>query len=306
MKGAAALVGLVVVALGGARPAVADAPLATPAAFELAREAAPLGRVELGFDGGAPLDGGWAVGARLGVIDRPLTLAVDGRSTVPVLRRATLALGAALRLGEAGVVDVALPLAWQHGDGAVALGGGALDRWVVGDLAIGARLAVAGDARRGAFIRGGLTLPTGDERAFAGEPRYALAWQLIGRATVGDGVVLAATGGLRLRGAEVAIGDRVIGDELFGAAGVVVPVWTIGGPGGEGEPLHQLRASAEVAGVLGDSVGASVGPSPVEVRGGVSASLCGGWSVGVRGGRGVNDQIGAVRWRGVVEVAWAP
>ena len=92
------------------------------------------------------------------------------------------------------------------------------------------------------FVRGELTLPTGDDSDFAGDNRYSFAWSLIGRATFGSGIVAAATGGIRFRGAEVMIGDRLAGDELTGGLGLSVPVPPIAGLWCEAD---QLRIATE-------------------------------------------------------------
>ena len=75
------------------------------------------------------------------------------------------------------------------------------------------------------------------------------------------------------------LADRVVGDELFGAAGVVVP---LSGPA--------LAASAEVDGVVGDDVKGMRGPSPVEARAGVVGRIGAAWQLGARIGFGLDDE----------------
>jgi hypothetical protein len=124
---------------------------------------------------------------------------------------------------------------------------------------------------------------------------------LIGRASLPHGIVVAATAGIRLRGVEVLVADRLVGDELAGTIGVVVPIPPIARLWCTPE---QLRVAAEVVGVIGDDVGAQRGPSPVEARVGVIGMPRPGWNVGVRAGVGLDDEIGAPRFRVMGTVAW--
>ena len=154
-----------------------------------------------------------------------------------------------------------------------------------------------------AFLRAELSLPTGDDRDFAGEPSWTLAWALIARAHLPAGIVLAGTAGIRLRGAEVIIANRLVSDELFGGAGVLVPLPAI-------RPLwcdpEQLKLTAEITGILGNDVGGDRGPSPVEVRAGFVGTPRPGFLIGVRGGAGLGDQIGAPTWRATLELTYRP
>lgn len=291
----AAAVALVVSA-ALARPAAGDTPRMTPAAIEVDREEAPPGRADLGFDGGAPV-AGWAIALAGGWLERPMTLEVAGVETRPVRRRQTLALGGALAIGESAVFDARWSGAHQVGDRLRPRDERALDRFVPGDLRIGVRLRVAGGAARALFVRGELALPTGDDRDFAGEASWALAWRLIGRVALPGGIAVAGSAGIRIRGAEVLVGDRLVGDELAGALGVVVPVPPL-------RPLwgaDQLRATAELAGALGDDVGVARGPSPIEARIGVIALPRPWFALGLRVARGFSDEIGAPDMRVTLE-----
>ncbi len=299
----AALGGLVVIALGGA--ARAETPLDTPAAIDLERDTSSPGRPELAFDGGAPLVG-WAASLTGSWIEEPIVLRDEAGPSAPVARRQTLALGGALALGDSAVIDARLPLAHQTGDRLRLAGGGgerrALDRWVPGDLRLGARLRLLERPRGAALVRADLTLPTGDDRDFAGEPAWTLTWRLIGRRSLAHGIVVAVSGGVRLRGAEVRIGDRLVSDELVGAAGVVVPLPAV-------RPLWcdpaQVKLTAEIAGVLANDVGGQRGPSPAEARLGIVTHPRGGpLVIGVRVGAGLGDEIGAPAWRATVEFAY--
>jgi len=280
---------------------LADTPLDRPAAIEVDREAPPPGRSELGFDAGAPVDG-WAAALSFGYLDAPITLRTAGLESRPVARRETIGLGGALGLGDAAVLDVRLPLSHQTGDRLAILGDGrALDRWVPGDLRIGGRARVVTTPYADAFIRAELSLPTGDDGDLVGEASWGLAWSLIGRFRLPAGIVVAASGGIRLRGAEIMLADKVIGDELHGGVGIAVPI----------PPIHplwcvaeQVRITGELVGVLGDEVGGASGPSPAEARLGVVTRPLESFTIGVRVGAGLGDQIGAPRWRAMLELTY--
>ncbi|HSK03791.1 MAG TPA: hypothetical protein VK932_21205 [Kofleriaceae bacterium] len=297
----ASIAAVAIAALGG--PAArADTPRQTPSAIEVDRDAAPPGRTEFGFDGGAPLDG-WGVTLGAGWLERPLTFtAADGAETLPVRRRQTLSIGGAIALGERAALDARFGAAHQVGDRLRPADPRALDRYVPGDLRLGARVRVAGDPRRAMFVRGELTLPTGDDGDFAGEASWTLAWQLAGRLVLPRGITAAAAAGIRLRGAEVVIGDRLAGDELTGALGVAVPVPAL-------RPLwcdpEQVKLTAELSGALGDDVGAGRGPSPAEARLGLVTRPRPAITLGVRIARGLTDEIGAPRARLSLELTYA-
>ncbi len=286
----------------GATVAHAGTPVDRPEAIDVDRDDAPLGRVELGFDSGAPVDA-WGLGARFEYLLRPITLSTTSAESHPVDHRETLALGGAIAINSI-VVDLRMPLAHQIGDRYMGLGDDRpLDRWVPGDLVVGARLRVTQRPSFGAFLRAELTLPTGDDYDFAGNASWSGAWSLIGRFNLGAGIVLAATAGIRLRGAEVMVADRLVGDETFGGLGVIVPVPPIAHLWCKAE---QLKATAEVVGVLGDNVDHELGASPVEARLGLVIAPLPGWVVGVRAGAGLDDQIGAPAFRATLELAWQP
>ena len=226
-----------------------------------------------------------------------------GGATLPVRRRQTLVLGGALALGESVVFDARAAAAHQVGDRLRPAEPRALGRFVLGDLRLGARVRVAGGPRRAMFVRGELTLPAGDDGDFAGEARWTAAWQLAGRLVLPRGITVAAAGGIRLRGAEVAIGDRLAGDELIAALGVVVPLPPV-------RPLwcdaEQVKLTAEAAAAVGDDVGAGRGPSPVEARLGLVTRPRPGVALGVRLARGLTDEIGAPRARLTLELTYQP
>jgi len=202
------------------------------------------------------------------------------------------------------VFDARLPLSRQTGDRLTALGDArALDRWVPGDLRIGGRLRVVSTPRADGLLRAELTVPTGDDRDFAGDPSWTVAWSLIARFRLPAGIVLAGSGGIRLRGEEVIVFDRLVGDELHGAIGVAVPIPPV-------RPLwcvaDQVRLTGELVGVLGNEVGGKIGPSPAEVRAGVVTRPREWLDVGVRFGTGLGNQIGSPAWRATVELTFRP
>jgi hypothetical protein len=290
----------------GASLAHADTPRETAAAIEVDRDAGPAGRVGFGFDGGEPVDA-WGASLALGWIERPIrlgagALGADSPASQPVRRRETLALGGALALGDSVVIDARLRGSHQVGDRLHASGESAgLARYVLHDVRFGLRIRVVGDDARAALLRGELTLPSGDAEQFAGDARWTAAWSLIGRMRVAHDVVIAASAGIRLHGAEVAVGDRLIGDELFAAAGVAVPL-----PVGPLRGVEDVRLTGELSGALGDRVGARSSPSPAEARIGALVKVLPALTVGAHLGVGLDDQIGAPRFRAVLELAWTP
>jgi hypothetical protein len=299
------MAGLALIALHAA--ARAETPRTTPAAIEVDRDPAPAGRAGFGFDGGEPVDA-WGVSLAAGWVDRPIRLAAgalgDGAAaSQPVRRRETVALGAAIALGDRIVLDARLRGAHQVGDRLIAAGDPAhLARFVLEDLRLGGRIRVAGDDQRAAFLRAELTLPIGDDDQFAGDATWTAAWSLIGRARLPFDITVAATAGIRLHGAEVIVGNRLVGDELFAAAGVAVPLPI--------DPLNSLtgpvQATAELIGSYGDHVGTRAGPDPLEARVGGLVQPLPALTIGVHAGIGLDEQIGAPAFRAILELAWTP
>jgi hypothetical protein len=288
-------------------PARADRPRDTPTAIEVDRDTAPAGRVGFGFDGGEPVDA-WGVSITASWIDRPIELGADAfgggsPATRPVRRRETLALGGALAFGERIAIDLRLRGSHQVGDRLTAAGNPErLARWVLQDVRLGGRIRIVGVRERTALVRAELTLPTGNDQQFAGDARWTAAWSLIGRALVARDIAIAGTAGIRLHGAEVAVGDRLIGDALFAAAGVSVPLRALGLTG----VAERVAVTGELIGALGDHVGDLAGPSPIEARVGAIAQLSPELAIGAHLGFGLDDQVGAPRFRALLEVAWAP
>jgi hypothetical protein len=296
------IAGLVAAALASAAAvAHADDPVNRPEAFEVDREAPPPGRAELSFDSGARV-GDWAFSAQLGYLDRPFRLHTTEIKTFPVERRETLALGGAVTIGGRLVLDARMPLAHQTGDRMQGLGDERpLDRWVPGDLGVGARVQLSETERASVFVRGAMTFGTGDDRDFAGEARFTTAWMLIGRFTLPHGFVVAATGGVRFRTAEVIVADRLVGDELFGGVGATYELPAVRGLWCK---ANHVRVTGELVGVLGNDVGGDRGPSPAEIRIGMISEIRPWLAVAGRLGKGIDDHIGAPRLRGMLEVVY--
>jgi hypothetical protein len=304
-----AVASIVIAVLAGAagQRARADRPRDTPAAIEVDRDTAPAGRVGFGFDGGEPVDA-WGASIAATWIARPIALdagAFGGGSppSEPVRRRETLTLGGAFALGEAVVLEAALRASHQLGDRLRAAGNpDGLARYVVHDLQLGGRIRVVGDDERAALLRADLTLPSGNAEQFAGDASWTAAWRLIGRATLARGIAVAANAGIRLHGAEVAVGDHVIGNALFAAAGVAAPLSALGMSG----VAERVAVTAELEGSLGDHVGQLSAPSPLELRLGAIVRATPALSIAVRAGFGLDDQIGAPSFRAVLAAAWTP
>jgi len=294
MKAAAALL-----LVAGA--ASAGTPINRPEAIDVDHDMTPPGRAEFGFDGGGDV-GAYALSLQLGYLDRPMRVHTTELETFPVERRETVWLGGALSLGPSVVVDARLPLSHQTGARWQGFGDDRpLDRWVAGDLGLGARIRVVHRDRFSAFFRGALTFGTGNDHEFAGEARYTGSWLLIGRAALPHGIVVAATGGIRLRGAEVQVADRLVGDELLGGVGATLPLPAVHGLWCD---ANQVRLAAELVGALGDDVAHKRGPSPAEARVGLVSRPRPWLAVAFRIGTHVDDQIGAPRFRAMLELAY--
>jgi hypothetical protein len=278
----------------------ADKPSLRPEAIEVDRDTTPPGQGELGFDGGAPI-GDWAIGVTGGLIVHPIRFHTVDVKTYPVNRRETMTLGGALALGDSVILDAKLPVSHQVGQRLNDLGDQQpLDRYVPNDVTLGARAHVMTRGPVAVFVRGELALPSGDDHDFAGDVGWSVTGKAIARVAFGD-VVLAATGGVKVRSKEVIVANQIVGDELVWAAGgtigipPVLPLWC--------EPA-QLKASAEVIGVLGDRVNGMKGPSPIEARVGLIGRIRPPYVIAVRVGTHLDDQIGAPAFRATVDLVY--
>jgi hypothetical protein len=281
--------------------AVADTPRDAPTEIEVDRADAPAGRTEFGFDGGAPVEG-WGATVSGSWLEGPVEFGLPGGITsAPVRRRQTAMIGGGLAIGQSVVVDGRWAFGHQIGDRLRGTGAERpLDNYVPGDLRLGVRLRVMAKAAGSVFVRGELALPTGDQGDFAGDAGYSLAWRLIGRANLPLGITFAASAGLRLRGQEILVGDRLVGNEALLAAGIAVPLPAL-------RPLwctDQVKLTADASAVIGDDIGAGRGPSPAEVRFGVISQPRPAWTLGVRVGTGVTDEIGSPALRATFEVTY--
>lgn len=280
----------------------ADTPRDQPQAIEVDRADAPAGRTEFGFDGGAPVDG-WGATIGGGWLESPIVFGLpDLTTTEPVRRRFTALVGGAIALGNSVVIDGRWTLSRQAGDRLQGTGSErALQKLVPGDLRFGARIRVMTREHISVFVRGDLALPTGDAGDFAGDAGYSIAWRLIARATIAHGIVIAATAGLRLRGTEVIVAHRLVGNESLAAAGIAVPLPPL-------RPLwckrDQVKLTADASAILGDKIGGERGPSPVEVRLGIVTQPRPAWTFGLRVGTGLTDEIGSPELRATVELSY--
>lgn len=293
--------GLVAVLVLAPVAAWADAPRDAPTELDVDRADAPAGRTEFGFDAGAPV-AGWGATIAGGWLESPISFGLaDGTTSEPVRRRQTATVGGAIALGDAAVIDARWAWARQLGDRLRGTGDERrLDRYVPGDLRIGARMRVLAKPRLSLFVRGDLGLPTGDQNDFAGDAGVSVAWRLIARGTLPHGIVIAATAGLRLRGQEVLAGNRSIGNESLAAAGIGIPLPAV-------RPLwcaDQVMVTLEASASVGDDVGVARGPRPVELRAGVISRPRPAWTIGVRVGRGITDEIGSPTLRATIELTY--
>jgi len=287
--------------IGLAPAARAQTPLTRPEATDVDRDSTPPGQAELGFDGGAPI-GNWALGTALGLLEHPIRFHTVGIKTYPVLRRESVAFGGAVALGDSVIVDARMPLAHQVGQRLQYLGDQrSLDAWVPEDLTLGARVHVMTRGPVAVFVRGEITLPTGDDYDFAGAPNWSAAWMGIARVTLPADIVVAASGGIRLRGREVIVADQLVGDELMWAVGGTIgippllPLWC--------KP-EQLKASLEVIGIAGDRVNHMTRPSPIEGRIGVVGRIRPEYGIAVRAGTHLDDDVGAPAFRLSIDLVY--
>ena len=148
--------------------AFADAPREAPTEIEVDRGDAPAGRTEFGFDGGAPV-AGWGATLSGGWLEAPISFGLPrGDTSEPVRRRQSVLLGGALSLGDSVVVDGRWAGSRQLGTRLRGIGDERkLDRYVPGDLRIGARIRVMTRPTFAMFVRGELALPTGDPSKLA-------------------------------------------------------------------------------------------------------------------------------------------
>jgi hypothetical protein len=279
----------------------ADVPLDRPEAFEVDRDVPPPGQAELSFDSGVPIRG-LGISAQIGYLDRPFTLTTQLVENHPIEHRQTLALGAVYAVTPTVIVDVRMPFDHQVGDRFRGLGDNQrLDRFVIGDLMLGARLRLAERGRSSIFARGSLTIPSGDDHDFAGEARFTAAWMLILRVALPAGVTVAATAGVKFRPREVQIADRLLGDELFGGVGVIYELPALHG---FWCAENHTRLTAELVGVLANDVAGQRGPSPAEARVGMASDIRSWFSIAGHIGKGIDDEIGAPRFRGMLELVY--
>lgn len=284
-----------------ASPARANTPLARPEAIEVDRDTTPPGQAEMGFDSGAA-SGDYAFGITLTELERPLRLRTGELVTSPVKRRETASLGGAIALGDDVIVDAKLPLSHQVGRRYQLLGDArSLDPWVPNDLQLGARVHVMTRGPIAVFVRGNVTLPTGDDYDFAGDARWSAAWSGIARITLAHDITLAATGGIRIRGAEVRIADLIIGDELFWAAGATVGIPPVGALWCS---ASQFELEAELVGVVSDRVDHVRGPSPIEGRVGLVGRIRPQYAIAARIGTHLDDELGAPAFRATVDLVF--
>jgi hypothetical protein len=124
---------------------------------------------------------------------------------------------------------------------------------------------------------------------------------LIARAKLPQRITLAGTAGVRFRGREVVVADRLLGDELFAAVGAAFQLPAIHGLYCD---ANEVRLTAEILGVLGNDVGDQEGASPAEVRFGLVSKVRPWLAIAGRIGKGIDDQIGAPRLRAMLEVAY--
>jgi hypothetical protein len=99
-----------------------------------------------------------------------------------------------------------------------------------------------------------------------------------------------------------AVADRVLGDELVGGVGATYQLPAIHGLYCD---ANRVRITGEIVGVYGDDVGNAKGSSPAEARIGLVSEIRPWLLVAARLGKGIDDQIGSPRFRGMLELVYA-
>ena len=279
-----------------------------PEAIEVDRDAPPPGRAELGFDGGAPIDGLGASACSSATSIGRSRLHTTSVETFPVEHRETLALGGALALGAVGGRRRAA--AARRTRSAIAARASATTARSIagslGDLALGARLRVAERApiarlrARRADARRPATITT--SRARRATP---LAWMLIGRVALPAGIVVAgdrrasgfAAREVQRRGSARSATSCSAASARRCQLPAIRGLWC--------DANHVRARPAEVVGVLGDDVG---GQARAIARRGAHRHRqprSAPWlAVACRVGKGLDDQIGAPRFRAMLELVY--
>ena len=294
-----------VVAAIGTGTARADTPTDAPTAIDVERWTATATSWWAGLEDPRVVGlGHLAFGLTASGITSPirLTAAAGDDLGAPVSRRVALLASAAYGVTESVEIDASFPIYLQDGDRLAALGDPrGLRPLTRGDLRVGGKYQVVDRAILRAAFAADIVLPTGDDQHYAGEASWVLHWRALAALRLGRfGVAIAA--GVRIRGEEVLLAaDQVAGNEVV--AGVAI-AYTLPPISRVYCDWTQLRLIAEVDGVVGDTVGEVRGPSPFEARAGIRGRIWRGWTVGVIGGRGLTDEVGAPSWRAVIEVSW--
>lgn len=163
------------------------------------------------------------------IVDR----AVDAES-LAVSRRITSTFLYALGVGASSQLTLAVPLAFQEGEGRVALtrdARDALPAGAAGDVRLDFMHASSpapgpngcAECTVGVAFASGIVLPTGDERAFAGGAGFGAYLDAIGAGVLGP-VILQTAIGVRVA-EEASFADVAIGTEMSFALGASVPLF---------------------------------------------------------------------------------
>jgi hypothetical protein len=283
----------------------ADTPPDAPTAIDVERVQGLATGWWLGLDDPRVVGPGhMAFGLTTSVIARPIRLRDPAGADLgsPVEYRTSLIAAAAYGVTDTIELDASVPIVVQSGDRLTRVGDPTELRTLTrGDLRIGGKYQVVDKDHVRVAFAADVLLPTGDQDHYAGEQSWAIHWRALAALRFGR-FGAAVSGGVRIRGEEVALApDQVAGNEVIGGAAVA---YQLPGIPGVYCSWTQLRAIAELDAVLGDAMGGSNGPSPLEARVGLRGRIWRGWTLGVAAGRGLNDEVGAPRWRAMLDVSW--
>ena len=246
-----------------------------------------------------------AIGLDADYVRKPIVLIdrVVGTERAAVRSRLTTTVLYAVGLGARSQVTLAVPLAWQEGEGRRSFSRDPQDelpRGAAGDvrldflhaLAPAPSPTVCPDCNVGVALASGFTIPTGDEEAFAGGPGFGAYLDAIGAGVLGP-VTLQASFGVRIS-EEASLGGVATGSEMTFALGASLPLLDA--------RLVLMAESQALVGLQSDS------SSPILWMGGARVVLgeARRADIAVGVGTGINDALRAPAFETVLVLRYLP
>ena len=246
-----------------------------------------------------------AIGLDADYVRRPIVLIdrVTGTERAAVRSRLTTTLMYAFGIGARSQVTLAVPLAWQEGEGRRSFSrdpNDELPRGAAGDVRLDFLHALApapapehcAGCNVGVAFASGLSLPTGDEEAFAGGPGFGAYVDAIGAGLLGP-LIVQASFGVRI-GEESSLGGVATGSEMSFAVGAALPLLDA-----------RLVITAESQALIGLQSDSS---SPILFMGGARVVLgeARRADVALGVGTGLTDALRAPAFEAVIAVRYVP